>query len=468
MNYLRKTLASARHVLTPFRHPDGSRYQSRHGVVTRRIEVWVSLVVAGTVSCSWSRFDDILNSAPVQILKTPADVTSFGRSLAVLRNSSSTWAFATADGGYAVYEFGKQDLNSVEATRDGTCMPSDGCWMGASVATVVLQIDSKEVPCVAHGIRTSKTEAASVALYCKGGSSPRLYLPDPAPAEITKLSENSAPPRIQFASGPRLTPDVLVVASPGSGAVWFYASSGLEPISLARPADTDESFGTAVAVAGQGTTRYFAMGAPDGATLHVVRVDGSTPANLGTCIIGPKRFASALAAGHFASPDSTDLAVASESEVVVLTELDSLPFSSDPAAPCVPLANVDGVRSLGCQALNGGSACGTLLSGVALAATDLDGDEREELLIGAPSASPGGNDAAGKIIVTSFAKTKPTVVEELSHSSAESGDRFGSSIVGVPLSRPDVILAGAPGGNKIAALFCTKLLPSGKGGVRCN
>jgi hypothetical protein len=210
-----------------------------------------------------------------------------------------------------------------------------------------------------------------------------------------------------------------------------------------------------------------ALGEPDVGRLYLTRTDDTLTPGAFLCIQGAEGFARTLAGGHFVTVDSEDLAVASNDSLVVISALETLPFNADPAADCVPLESLV-ARRLDCSRLRGTADCGGLLSDIALAAADLDSNGRDELLVGIPSESSRGNDAAGKIRVTSFAKDPPTAIEEMSSSSSESGDRLGTAVVGIPLSRPEAVLAGAPGGNKLATFFCSSLLPPGKGGARCN
>jgi hypothetical protein len=419
------------------------------------------------LGCSWARFDGILDNSPIQVLKAPKNLSALGKSVATMRGKSSTLALGTGAEGYAIYQFNKTDLESADALDQGSCGPGENCWLTDSVAAVGHDLTSGRAACFAFGIVTKPGEAGRALLYCEGDTQTALALPDPTPAEIAALTPRSKPPRIQFASGPRLAPDLLVGALPTSAVVWFYPAGTSSAVAVPTPPSAGISFGSSLAVAGVGALRFIVVGEPDADKLYVMRTDGNAAPDASLCISGTTNFATAITTGHFTAADSQDLAIASADEVAVLPALDQLTLSPDFGAPCVALSEL-GPRSLSCRALNSGNACDGLLSSAAFGASDLDADGRDELLVGAPSASTRGNDAAGKILLLSFGKEKPVLIEELSPSSTESGDRFGTSVVGVPMSRPEVVLAGAPGGNKLAAIFCTSLLAEGKGGVRCN
>jgi hypothetical protein len=419
------------------------------------------------LGCSWTRFDDILENSPIQVLNAPKNLSALGKSVAAMPGKSSTLALGTGTEGYAIYQFGKTNLESADALAQAKCSASEGCWLTDSVAAVSHDLTSGRAACFAVGIEAKPNEVAHALLYCEGDTVRSIPLPDPTPAEIAALTSKSKALRLHFGSGPRLAPDLLVGALPTSGVVWFYPAGTSSPVVVPTPPSAGKSFGGSLAVATVGAQRLIIIGEPDAGKLYVMRTDGTAAPDASLCISGATNFAAAISTGHFTSTGSEDLAVASDDEVAVLPALENLTLSTDFAAACVPMSEL-GARSLSCRALNSGNACEAMLSNPALSASDLDADDRDELLVGAPSASTRGNDAAGKILLTSFGKEKPALVEELSLSSTESGDRFGTSVVGVPMSRPEVILAGAPGGNKLAAIFCTSLLPKGKGGVRCD
>jgi len=422
-----------------------------------------------TISCTWTRFSDLLDRSPVQLLTPPSDTTALGLSVAAIRSKSSTLAFAVATSSYAIYEFAKTDLVSADASTAGLCDAANSCWMATSVAAVGQNITGAASACFAFGLENKQGDSPRILLACEGNIVRGLPLPNPAPADLAALTANSKAPRLHLASGPRLAPDLLVAAASASGEVWFYPTGSSAPVSVAKPTNTGRTFGETVAVAGSAATRFIAVGEPAGSLVYLMRTDGVSPPTESLCISSASaNFAAAIAAGHYTSAESEDLAIASDDEIVVLPAVDSLPYSTDPAAPCIALESLATKRTLSCKALNLGGMCGGLFSTVALAASDLDSDGRDELVVGTPSAATRGNDAAGKLIVTSFRTDIPSLVQELSPSSAESGDRLGTSVTGVPLSRPEVLLAGAPGGNKLAAFFCTSLLPAGKGGARCD
>ncbi|HMA93530.1 MAG TPA: FG-GAP repeat protein [Polyangiaceae bacterium] len=421
-------------------------------------------------ACSWWRYDDILEHSPVEVLKAPAETSALGMSLAILPSSERTLAFSTAEDGFAIYEFGKTDLASTDMLRQQTCSPASGCWVAESIAPFNLPDAVGGGACVAFGVELDSSGQPRTVLHCSDHQRKSLSLPAPLPSELAALKANVVNPMLLFASGPRFAADLLVAASRSSGSVWFYNRDNDQPLSLIKPPGAGKSYASTLAVAASESARFIAVGEPEVGTVYVSRIDLTvTPPTIQNfCVRGESGFASALAVGHLTTASTLDLALRDDKELVVLPALDTMPFSLSADVPCTALAELSSVRRLACTTLNGSRPCEGLLSTASLAPADLDGDGRDELLVGAPSASVRGNDAAGKVLIASFGQEKPALVGELLASSAESGDRLGSSVLGVPLSGVEVVLAGAPGGNKLAAFFCTSLLPEGKGGARCD
>jgi hypothetical protein len=186
------------------------------------------------------------------------------------------------------------------------------------------------------------------------------------------------------------------------------------------------------------------------------------------CLEGPKGFGLALTTGYFLSNDVQGVAIAANDQVVFLGDLSSAAKDIETDKDCRALGDVKNVKTLGCRAFGVEVHCETALSRGSVAPVDLNNDGLDELVVGLPTAVSGGYRAAGQLLTVTVTAKELEVHDRLSPSSIESGDRLGESIVAVPLSRPDVILAGAPGGNKLAAFYCSTLLPAGLGGKRCE
>lgn len=420
-------------------------------------------------ACSWWRYDDVLEKSPVEIIAAPSESGGLGKNLAVVRKKGTARVLVEANDELVAYEFDTEDLKSKDAVTQIGCRSSQSCWFGRSMATIPrLSEDSSEpVQCAAFGLSIPANESTGIALWCADGKARSLPLPESAPPELTRLQPNAANPGLVFASGPRTEPTLLAAASVKSGTIWLYQVTTDQPLLVPKPSAAGPTYATAMAVATSTDSRILAVAEPDAATVYVHLLDPTGATTLTLCLRGDAGSANALAAGPFTAEGSLDLAVLGSNELVVIPAVDAWGMM-DPNQGCLNFADLTDVRRLPCRALNAGNACNELMTGATLATANLDGTGPDELLIGTPAAGARGNDAAGKVLLASFAKTKPLVIGELLASSAESGDRLGASIVGVPLSGRDVVLAGAPGGNKLAAFFCTGLVSEGKDGARCD
>lgn len=419
-------------------------------------------------ACSWWRYDDVLDKSPVEILHAPSESGGLGKNLALVRKRGSTRVLVQADNELVAYEFGAEDLKSNDAVVQVGCRSRQSCWIGDSMATILRTSDSSEqVECAAFGLNIPANESTGVALFCADGNVRSLPLPEPPPPELTRLQANSEYPGITFASGPRVQPVLLAAASTKSGTIWLYDVTADPPTIVPKPSAAGTSYGASLAVTASASSRVLAVAEPDAATVHIHLLDATNAITFSGCLHGDTGFARALAAGPFTAEGSLDLAVLGSDEVVVVPSLQAWGVPNTDTG-CLSLSDLPDLRRLPCRALNGGKACNGLMTGATLGSANLDGKGPEEILIGTPAAGARGNDAAGKVLLASFEKAKPSVVGELLASSAESGDRLGASIIGVPLSGRDVVLAGAPGGNKLAAFFCTGLVAEGKDGARCD
>ncbi len=100
---------------------------------------------------------------------------------------------------------------------------------------------------------------------------------------------------------------------------------------------------------------------------------------------------------------------------------------------------------------------------VAMAAGDLDADDRDELLVGAPGAAVGATREAGMVVVLDGdgGALQPEAARLLYDVAPEEGARLGASVVAVPSApggRPRAeAAAGAPGANRAFLFLCSGL-----------
>jgi hypothetical protein len=225
-------------------------------------------------------------------------------------------------------------------------------------------------------------------------------------------------------------------------------------------------------VARVSTGRIYAVGAPQSGRVWLFHAssDDQSVASLG-CVSGGSGFGRTLAAGDVDGAPGDELVVAEDADVVVLDDLAALATGGAcSASPSV-------VVRLSCVSTADVSGCGPESGfGDALAIADLNGDANGEVVVGAPGMSARGEGRAGAILIYDVDLSGEREPEWLTDakfiSSAGSGDALGSSLAGVR-QRPagqnprDVLLAGAPGGDKAAMFYCFEL-PSGERGSRCE
>jgi hypothetical protein len=431
------------------------------------------LVGLGVLSCSFTRFSDLEQDTPVLLLAVPGGFSDTGTTVAALRTKDSSWLYAGASHNFLLYDMGTSDSPSQDAVGRIGCQMSDGCWLGHHVAATIRSGKKKEdLACFAYGINIDRNQNVGIQAYCHDGS--RMSLP--VPAEVTKVisatKKSSSALTIELAADRDGKDSTLLGALPDSSLVWWYPAGGASARLWVSPVASKKGQGTALAVL-QTDDEPLAVVADSSSSSHgrlwILRTPASGSSETLGCIQGDAGFGRVLAPGRFLGTEVDDLAVSDDKQVFVLSQDAILAALSDVKAPedCVSLEDVDEVLATKCKTQDNWSDCENGQFGDALAPADLDGDDTDELLVGVPAADVRGENAAGVVLVYRIASDKLTITDSLFISSAGSSDRLGQSVVGVPLSRPDVVVAGAPGGNKVATFFCSSLLGDEDRGARC-
>lgn len=438
------------------------------------------LVGLGIVSCSFSRFSDLKDDTPVLLMAVPGGFDDTGSALATVQVGKSTYLYAGAKVNFAIYSMGNDEDPAKDALGRVGCRPSTACWIGRHVAGMVRSGKGDEkLGCFAYGINIDADNVSAVQLYCHNAT----YVSMPVPTEVRDVvaatKKNGKPLVVELAANRTGVDTTLVGALPNSSLVWWYPSGSSSPRLWQNPFPSPKGVGSAVAVL-RTADEPLALVAdtvadPAHGRVWVFRTPSSGAAETLGCIAGGANFGQVLAAGRFHGNKLDDLAVADKKGVFVLPQaalldaLEASEFTEAGASPdCATLDDVAGVVNASCKTGDNWSDCAKGEFGAALAPADLDGDGTDELVVGVPGADVRGENAAGVVVVYRVTANKlaPTD-DDLFISSAEANDRLGQSVVGVPLSRPDVIVAGAPGGNKVATFFCSSLLEDKDRGERC-
>lgn len=434
------------------------------------------LTLLVTVACSWQRFDEVTENTPVAVFDPPGNGESIGRSVAAIEAGSTTLVFGGGENSYGVYDFGRHNSPGMEAIYGGVCGESDGCRMSPSAAPIHRVVDGAEAACFAYAVATN-SEKPSVRLTCEGDRNLGVAL-DTESAQRLGNSVSSSSFVSRFTSSPRKHPRRLLVSSTPTGTLWYYPDTAGASVPIAVDFQVSDSFGAALAIvpsalSGATGSVTLVVGEPGAGRVHFYVTDSSGLVTGNYCVVGREGLGQHLAAGYFDQAQSATLAVSDANQVTVLTDLgqiEALASTDRALAPedCLPIERLSVSTALGCTNLGLHANCASSLTLLSLAPADLNDDGLEELLIGVPLADGQGQSAAGQVLTTQLKQAELQIRERLTISSSESGDRLGESVAAVPLSRPDVVLAGAPGGNKIAAFYCSTLVPNGQGGKRCE
>jgi hypothetical protein len=437
-------------------------------------KLFVAAVLVLACACSWTRFDDVQQDAPVLLLTKPDGVgQGFGASL----------AFAGVDGNYRVlaasspgahgaaeYEIGGGQGTNHDAVRTGYC--GDGCTLGRSVAALKnAWLDGKPWPwcfAVGFGVGPPANPAPSPGIVVQCEAAPPNVSVLAVPSGVTLGG-----PELALGSEDAEQQPLLVAGLVGQngdrGRAWSYDTkqdaAGPLPLEL-DPGATfaiGPSYGRAVVVLHAGGERRIAVGEPDQARVFVFDQSGA----LQRCLSGPEHFGLALAAGQVSGSGDDELVVADgqSNGNASVHVLDGAALTGG-ASGCGPGSEI---VALSCKSTADASGCGGGEYGAALAVADLDHDGDGEVLVGAPGMSSREESAGGAVLIYDVEPAHPDWLSEAKIiSSAESGDRLGSSLAIVRQPDRDIFVAGAPGNGKAAVFFCSKLLPSGLHGSRCE
>lgn len=419
----------------------------------------------GVVACSWTRFDDVQEDAPVLLLNKPDNVGyGFGSTVAAGEVDGFYRVFVGASPGRtggAEFELGPKQGASTDAARSGHC--DVGCTL-AKTAASMQRADLDGLPrtlCVAEGLGTADgSKPLGVQIQCDAGDSaflsanalPAGVVVDEPGKQLSLVAEDGDFP-ILMAGATGL--------SGAPGKAWFYASSSQTPVELDAGVSVGETYGAALVVVKMKGAAWLAVGEPGAGRVFLFDDQGT----LAGCLFPPganTQFGRTLAAGRIDGDSDEELIVADGQKAHVLS---GAVLAANSNAACADLPAGAEIVALACRTTADLDGCGGSDFGAALAVADLDHDGDGEVLVGAPGMDV-RDDASdgGAVFVFDVEPDHPDWVAETRFiSSAEAGDKLGTAIGVVHQPDRDVFVAGAPGNGKAALFFCSKLRKSNKG-----
>jgi FG-GAP repeat len=454
------------------------------------------LMVLGlpSLGCSWTRFDDVTENAPIVLLNRPKDLSNgFGTSLAAARwtNEDSgrdqvtllVGGAALASGG-AEFDLGSGDSPSLEASDTGHCLGGEtACYFSSTpVALAKARGPGSTIDlCFVDGAGVASGDRG-VVVRCFNDVEYALPVPDAVDSLLDFSITEAQPTPFRFATDPGPSPALLATALEET-AVWYYPPLSQRFVELPNPAgsrgrwEAERERTLAVARVGE-EARLFAVAEPESGTVRLFTTDGSAEPSYVGCLGGTSGFGRSLATGLVTAGDSDD-------ELVVADDQHVFVFDSEKLASLPPTANTDCslgglpegalVTSFGCGATKNISGCESSEFGAALAVGDLDGDGDGEVVVGAPSMTVRHTERAGALVIYDVDPPSASNTRELHDfldiaflSSAEQDDQLGRSIALPDLGTHQLLVAGAPGGGKAALFYCPSFLPAELSGGRCK
>jgi hypothetical protein len=455
-----------------------------------RVSACVVLLAVVSAGCSWSRFDDVVENSPIVLLHRPKAVADgFGSSLATATVGDSVTLLvggAPLRSGGAEFELGTGDSPTVEARDTGHCLGGNApCYFSSSpVALARAQGPGTTLElCFVDG-GGSAADDTGVAVRCKDDTEYALEVPSVVRSQLDYSIKNDQPMPFRFGADHGPDPAFLATADEET-AVWYYPSLSRHFVEIPNPADAKGRWGKSgtqllrtLSVARIGPeSRLLAVGTPsEGAVRLFFAEDGVAPRYVG-CLGGTPGFGRAFAAGPVVAGDQDDELVISDQSIVYVfdaAKLATLPPTADTACSLGALPEGSLVTSFTCGSTKNISDCESSEFGAALAVGDLDGDGDGEVVVGAPSMTVRHVSRAGALIIYDVEPPK-TANDHLYDfkdiaflSSADQDDQLGRSIALPDLGDRQLLVAGAPGGGKVALFYCPSFLPANLAGSRCH
>ncbi len=444
----------------------------------------IALLAVATTACSWTRFDDLEDDAPIVLLKKPDKMgQGFGVSLSAAtlgKNAHLLVGGSSIVSGAAIYGLGAGQKPSLDAIDTGHCDPDGNpCALGRQTfgAETMLASDGEDRElCFVIGVGSTPNTGFGLLVRCDDDTEFSLPVSEDVEQRVILPAFNDGLHDPVAVAGDRSIKPAVVAGAAVAQVAWYYPPDSHTPQALQPGADEPTgSYGASVAVVlVDAATRLIAVGAPEANRVWLFRSDeGSTSPVLLGCMGGTPGFGRTLAAGPVTAGDTVEeLVVADATNVHVLDgrRLADIAPGSVPAECTLGGLPPDTLHaSFGCGSDGDTTGCGSSDFGASLAVGDLDGDGDGEVIVGAPRMKTRGNARAGTVLVYDVEDPRrERVADFLIMSSAEPDDELGRTVATPLVGGRHIIAAGAPGNGKTALFYCSSLLPDSLAGKRCR
>lgn len=482
-----------------------------------RTSIGVTAVsVALLSSCSWwTRFDDLKDNVPVVEVQDPGGIPGFATTMATVEDGDRTALLLLGEPNLApkgaVYSITNDDPGTSPA-RSGFC-PNSRCLFGDSPAPLRnITIDGATHPsCFVMGVGDRNNTLGLVG-SCLDGTDFVLGVPGAVPewgSGVVSPEDVISKDLSEADLGRLLVGDFRYAASSDDqpliaaatkyiGASWYYPPGATTAVRITPFANEGElpddprlvlgdTFGSEIAVAtvAQGG-QLIAISAPrgvgedthgrvwlyrvvDGKIVHN-RPNPDFPAPIG-CLPGfSKNFGTYMHTGRLFGGSSDELFI---SDGVTISIYDAGALADSPPTSDCGGAPLGGgyITSVTCVETGSVKGCPYITTGFgrSIAIADVDGNGKNELVVGAPALDVNDTQNAGAVLVYDVdpAGANTRLLEARVISSHDTGDALGTSVAALRIGTRDVVAAGAPGLGSFFLFYCSTLGGAGSSSSRC-